>query len=106
PSLQTGAAAYMIFKALDYSIFRAGKELFYMPLSYDSRYRAKQVIDSFGYRSSKSGSASVIELVRLRVGTIVGTGYSITVMVIAVLWAPIAFNLALAYQKLEKTERE
>ncbi len=61
PSLQTGAAAYMIFKALDYSIFRAGKELFYMPLSYDSRYRAKQVIDSFGYRSSKSGSASVIE---------------------------------------------
>ncbi|RKU17019.1 hypothetical protein C6503_11600 [Candidatus Poribacteria bacterium] len=104
PSLQTGAAAYMIFKALDYSIFRAGKELFYMPLSYDSRYRAKQVIDSFGYRSSKSGSASVIELVRLRVGTIVGTGYSITVMVIAVLWAPIAFGLALAYQKLVNTE--
>ena len=104
PSLQTGAAAYMIFKALDYSIFRAGKELFYMPLSYDSRYRAKQVIDSFGYRSSKSGSASVIELVRLRVGTIVGTGYSITVMVIAVLWAPIAFGLARAYQKLVNTE--
>ena len=106
PSLQTGAAAYMIFKALDYSIFRAGKELFYMPLSYDSRYRAKQLIDSFGYRSAKSGSASVIELVRLRVGTIVGTGYSITVMVVAVLWAPIAFGLARAYQKLEKTEGE
>ena len=106
PSLRTGAAAYMIFKALDYSIFRAGKELFYMPLSYDSRYRAKQVIDSFGYRSSKSGCASIIELVRLRVGTIVGTGYSITVMVVAVLWAPIAFGLALAYQKLEKTEGE
>ena len=41
PSLRTGTAAYVIFKALDYSLFRAGKELFYMPLSYDSRYRAK-----------------------------------------------------------------
>ena len=106
PSLRTGTAAYVIFKALDYSIFRAGKELFYMPLSYDSRYRAKQVIDSFGYRFSKGGSASVIELVKLRVGTIVGTAYSVTAMVMAVLWAPIAFGLALAYQKLEKTETD
>ena len=106
PSLRTGTAAYVIFKALDYSVFRAGKELFYMPLSYDSRYRAKQVIDSFGYRFSKGGSAGVIELVRLRVGTIVGTAYSVTAMVIAVLWAPIAFGLALAYQKLEKTEAD
>ncbi len=106
PSLRTGTAAYVIFKALDYSIFRAGKELFYMPLSYDSRYRAKQVIDSFGYRFSKGGSAGVIELVRLRVGTIVGTAYSVTAMVMAVLWAPIAFGLALAYQKLEKTETD
>ena len=104
PSLRTGTAAYVIFKALDYSVFRAGKELFYMPLSYDSRYRAKQVIDSFGYRFSKGGSAGVIELVRLRVGTIVGTAYSVTAMVMAVLWAPIAFGLALAYQKLVKTE--
>ena len=104
PSLRTGTAGYVIFKALDYSIFRAGKELFYMPLSYDSRYRAKQIIDSFGYRFSKGGSAGVIELVRLRVGTIVGTAYSVTAMVMAVLWAPIAFGLALAYQKLEKTE--
>ena len=104
PSLRTGTAAYVIFKALDYSLFRAGKELFYMPLSYDSRYRAKQIIDSFGYRFSKGGSAGVIELVRLRVGTIVGTAYSVTAMVMAVLWAPIAFGLALAYQKLEKTE--
>ena len=104
PSLRTGTAAYMIFKALDYSLFRAGKELFYMPLSYDSRYRAKQVIDAFGYRFSKGGSAGVIELVRLGVGTIAGAAYSITAMVAAVLWTPIAFGLARMYQKLEKTE--
>ena len=104
PSLRTGTAAYVIFKALDYSLFRAGKELFYMPLSYDSRYRAKQIIDSFGYRFSKGGSAGVIELVRLGVGAIAGVAYSITAMVVAVLWGPIVFGLTRMYQKLEKTE--
>ena len=104
PSLRTGTGAYVIFKALDYSIFRAAKELFYMPLSYDSRYRAKQVIDSFGYRFSKGGSAGVIVLVGLGVGTIVGAAYSITAMLMAVIWAPIAFSLVRAYQRLEKIE--
>ncbi|RKU22614.1 hypothetical protein C6500_03695 [Candidatus Poribacteria bacterium] len=104
PSLRTGTAAYVIFKALDYSLFRAGKELFYMPLSYDSRYRAKQVIDSFGYRFSKGGSAGVIELARLGVGTIAGVAYSITAMVVAALWGPIVFGLTGMYQKLVKTE--
>ena len=106
PSLRSGTAAFMIFKALDYSIFRAAKELFYMPLSYDSRYRAKQLIDSFGYRSSKSGSAGVIELVRLGAGvkTIPGIAFSITAMVAAIVWTPIAFSLTRAYQKLVNTE--
>ena len=103
PSLRSGTAAYMIFKALDYSVFRAAKELFYMPLSYDSRYRAKQIIDSFGYRFAKGGSAGVIELVRLGVQTIPGIAFSITAMVAAMVWTPIAFSLTRAYQKLIKT---
>ena len=104
PSLRTGTAAYVTFKALDYSLFRAGKELFYMPLSYDSRYRAKQVIDSFGYRFSKGGSAGVIEVVRLGVGTIAGAAYSVTAMVATLVWTPIAFGLVRMYQWLMETE--
>ena len=104
PSLRTGTAAYVIFKALDYSVFRAGKELFYMPLSYDSRYRAKQVIDSFGYRFSKGGSASVIELVKLVVKTIPGIAFSITAMVAAIVWTPVVLSLTRAYQRLVNTE--
>ena len=106
PSLRSGTAAYMIFKALDYSIFRAAKELFYMPLSYDSRYRAKQINDSFGYRFAKGGSAGVIELVRLGVKTIPGIAFSITAMIAAMVWTPIAFKLTRAYQKLITTEAE
>ena len=104
PSLRTGTAAYVIFKALDYSVFRAGKELFYMPLSYDSRYRAKQVIDSFGYRFSKGGSAGVIELVKLVVKTIPGIAFSITAMVAAMVWTPVVLSLTRAYQRLVNTE--
>ena len=48
PSLRSGATAFLLFKALDYSLFRAAKEILYIPLSFDARYRAKQVIDSFG----------------------------------------------------------
>ncbi|MYA68565.1 hypothetical protein F4009_13360 [Candidatus Poribacteria bacterium] len=104
PSLRSGTAAYVIFKALDYSLFRASKELFYMPLSYDSRYRAKQINDSFGYRFAKGGSAGVIELVRLGVKTIPGIAFSITAMAAAMVWTPIVLSLTRAYQKLVTTE--
>ena len=53
PTLAVGALAFGLFKALDYSLFRAAKEMLYIPLSFDSRYRAKSVIDAFGYRLSK-----------------------------------------------------
>ena len=102
PTLRTGASAYLTFKALDYSFFRAAKELFYMPLSYDERYRAKQIIDSFVYRFAKGGSAGVIELIRLGVKTVPGAMFSITAMVMAGLWGGIVSNLTSRYQKLEK----
>ncbi len=106
PSLQTGAISYITFKALDYSLFRAGKELFYMPLSYDERYRAKQIIDSFGYRSAKGSSAGVIELIRLFVKTIPGIAFSITAMVASCIWGVIVQNLSSQYQKLATTEKK
>ena len=58
PSLDRARLAYLLFKAIDYSLFRAAKELLYVPLSFDVRYRAKEVIDVLGYRFSK-GAASL-----------------------------------------------
>jgi AAA family ATP:ADP antiporter len=52
------AVAYGTFKTLDYSLFRAAKELLYVPLPFDARYRAKEVIDVLGNRVSK-GMASL-----------------------------------------------
>ncbi|MYB66652.1 hypothetical protein F4083_01790 [Candidatus Poribacteria bacterium] len=103
PSLKTGAIAYLTFKAFDYSLFRAGKELFYMPLTYDERYRAKQIIDSFGYRFAKGGSAGVIELIRLVVTTIPGMAYALTAMVFSCIWGGLVMHLTKIYLKLENT---
>ena len=104
PSLRTGARAYLTFKALDYSLFRAGKELFYMPLTYDERYRVKQIIDSFGYRFAKGGSAGVIELIRIFVTSIPGIAYSLVAMVVSCVWGGLAMILSSIYLKLEKSD--
>ena len=60
PSLRSAAAALAVFKVLDYSVFRAAKELLYVPLSFDARYRAKALIDAFGYRFAKGGASAIL----------------------------------------------
>ena len=62
PGLWAAAVAYMTFKAFDYSVFRAAKELIYVPLSYDARYRAKELIDAFGYRFAKGAMSGALAL--------------------------------------------
>lgn len=53
PTLGFAAGAYVVFKMFDYSLFKAAKETLYIPLSYDARYRAKEVVDVLGYRAAK-----------------------------------------------------
>lgn len=64
PSLFRAGLALMAFKVLDYSLFRAAKELLYVPLSFDVRYRAKEIIDVFGYRASKAVTSLGITLLQ------------------------------------------
>jgi AAA family ATP:ADP antiporter len=90
PNLFTGGLAYLVFKAFDYSIFRAGKEIFYIPLSFDSRYRAKEVIDSFGYRASKGISAGLTSLATIAANSLgyvlLLAIYPASAMISAFLW--------------------
>lgn len=65
PTKTTATTAYVLFKAIDYSVFRAAKELLYIPLSFDARYRAKEVIDVLGYRAGKGGASVIFALSRM-----------------------------------------
>ena len=64
PSLLTSGTSYMAFKVFDYSLFRAAKEILYIPFSFDVRYRAKEVIDMFGYRMGKGGMSFIIVILQ------------------------------------------
>jgi AAA family ATP:ADP antiporter len=60
PGIWTLGAALLLFKAVDYSLFRGAKELLYIPLSFSVRFQAKECIDILGYRGSKSVASSLL----------------------------------------------
>lgn len=93
PGLPLAALAYGLFKTLDYSLFRAAKELVYVPLTYDARYRAKELIDAFGYRTAKGVVAGLLALLE-RLGCGVGpTGLPLWILAALAGWIPLAWRL-------------
>jgi AAA family ATP:ADP antiporter len=92
PSIFSVGLALFLFKAFDYSVFRAAKEVLYVPLGYDERYRAKQVIDVFGYRTGKGGS-SVVIVVLQKLGVVMGNYYLAIGFIATVVWLALVFKL-------------
>ena len=88
----TVGLAFFLFKAFDYSIFRAAKELLYIPLNFDERYRAKYVIDVFVYRTGKGGSSVVIVLLQ-KIGVVMNNYYLAIGVAMTVLWLVLIFPL-------------
>jgi ATP:ADP antiporter, AAA family len=52
--------AYISIKSCDFSLFAIIKEILYIPLKQDEKFRAKAVIDVFAYRSSKAIASAII----------------------------------------------
>jgi AAA family ATP:ADP antiporter len=97
PSLLSAGAAYLIFKTLDYSLFRAAKEILYIPCSFDVRYRAKEVIDVLGYRVSKGGTSLIFALLDLRGIAVSVSSYALLALLGAGAW--LAFVLPITRTK-------
>ena len=104
PSLIVAAAALLIFKGIDYSVFRASKELLYIPLPFDARYRAKQVVDAFNYRFSKGAAAGCISLAKSLFGVLPGWAYPAISLAAAGAWVAAAVPLARKAQEGAPTE--
>ena len=92
PSVLTVGLAFFLFKAFDYSVFRAAKEVLYIPLSFDERYRAKEVIDVVGYRSGK-GISSVVIVMLQRAGISTSNYYLAAGLVATAIWLALIFPL-------------
>lgn len=92
PSLGLASAAFLLFKGMDYSIFRASKETLYIPFSYDTRYRAKQVADAFTYRFAKGVTATWVSAMKTA-GTIAPGFYPALGAVFSAAWLVMSFPL-------------
>jgi AAA family ATP:ADP antiporter len=69
-------------KAFDYSLFRAAKEILYIPLSAEEKTRGKALVDIFGYRVAKAGAS----LLLLTVLAIDGYGVRPAILVCIGIW--------------------
>jgi ATP:ADP antiporter, AAA family len=54
PRFATMAIAKVASKALDYSLFRAAKEILYIPLTFEEKTRGKALVDMLTYRVAKA----------------------------------------------------
>ena len=92
PSVWSVGLAFFLFKAFDYSIFRAAKEVLYVPLSFDERYRAKEIIDVLGYRTGK-GASSVVIVGLQNAGVLMSNYYLALAFAATALWLALIFPL-------------
>lgn len=60
PRFLTMAIAKVASKALDYSLFRAAKEMLYLPLNYEERTQGKAVVDILTYRVAKGLTSGLL----------------------------------------------
>ncbi len=54
PSFSVITYGFSVIKTFDYSIFNILKEMLYVPLKIDEKFKAKAIIDVFAYRSAKA----------------------------------------------------
>ena len=65
PTLSMFMYSFFIIRTFDYSIFNILKEMLYVPLKRDEKFKAKAVIDLFAYRGSKALASVLILFLQL-----------------------------------------
>ena len=97
PRMATIAIAKVTSKALDYSLFRAAKEILYIPLSHDQKTRGKAVIDIMVYRMAKAGAAAMIlGLGAAKIGWVVTGAAALVVLC----WIGLTWLIVRRYERL------
>jgi ATP/ADP translocase len=93
PTFAMISAAFITIKAFDFSLFGVLKEMLYIPLKQEEKFKAKVIIDVFAYRSSKA-VASLLILLLQTVG-LVGIIHSLTVgsLLFLLLWTIIVYKM-------------
>jgi AAA family ATP:ADP antiporter len=86
-------------KALDYSIFGIIKEMLYIPLKVDEKFKAKAIIDVFAYRTAKACASLIILVLGLITSIDLNTLLSWGVLIIFFVWMISVLTLFKHYYK-------
>ncbi len=103
PALGLASTAFLLFKGMDYSIFRASKETLYIPFSYDTRYRAKQVAEAFTYRFAKGLTAAGVSALKT-LGAIAPGFYPALGLFFSAAWLAMSFPLTAKRDALKSSQ--
>jgi AAA family ATP:ADP antiporter len=96
PAFLSMAVVKVASKALDYSLFRAAKEMLYIPLSYADKTRGKALVDMLTYRVAKGGASLVLVMM-------VGLGLATVMLVtgaLLVAWGAVTWAVLRRYRRL------
>lgn len=80
------AFAFASAKCLDYSLFGVLREMLYVPLKVDEKFKAKSVIDVFAYRTSKAFASLMIVFVQFCLPINPTLIVFITILALCVVW--------------------
>lgn len=86
PSFSMATYSFASIKALDYSFFGIIREMLYIPLKTDEKYKAKAIIDVFAYRSAKAFASLFLIFIQNVTGLNVIILISIMSMIIYFIW--------------------
>lgn len=85
--------AFISIKSCDFSLFGIIKEVLYIPLKPDEKFRAKAVIDVFAYRSSKALGSGLILGLQALLGTAFMPVLNWSSIALFALWVLVVFTL-------------
>ena len=99
PGFAIAAVGKASSKVFDYSIFRAAKELLYIPLSPREKTEGKALVDMFGYRFAKGGASLLILGLGLFASSGILTAVSVVCLLLLVVWIGITWRLVAGYSE-------
>lgn len=86
PTFAIVSFVFIFLKAIDFSLFGVIREMLFLPLTVDEKYRAKAVIDVFAWRSCKALVSLVVLLLQSLLGAMLLPALSYASITIFLIW--------------------
>lgn len=93
PSFGMISLSYVLIKSVDFSLFGVIREMLYIPMRLEEKFRAKAIIDVFAYRSAKALIAVCILILQFFLGKEILQSVHFFSMGIFIAWMAVVFFL-------------